>query len=38
MSTPAAPAIMGLVSKDKSVYLNWTVPSMGDSEIVDYVV
>jgi hypothetical protein len=38
MSTPAAPTIMGLVSRDKSVYLNWTVPSMGDSEIVDYVV
>ena len=29
---------MGLVSRDKAVYLNWTIPSMGDSEIVDYVV
>jgi len=38
MSTPAAPTIIGLASKDKSVYLNWTVPSIGDSDIVDYVV
>ena len=38
MSTPAAPTFLGLVSKDKSVYLNWTVPSMGESDIVDYVV
>ena len=38
MSTPSAPTFLGLVSKDKSVYLNWTVHSMGDSDIVDYVV
>jgi hypothetical protein len=40
MPTPAAPTILNLVSKDKSVYLNWTVPSMGEgeSDIVDYVV
>ena len=38
MPVPATPIILGMVIRDKAVYLNWTIPAMGESEIIDYIV